>query len=84
MVLDFSLNYISDPRVDCGRNGTSDVPQRTSPATPRSARVSKTGGNESDTSGITPMKTVTERSPKVVERRSPRSPATEVILLMLK
>ncbi|XP_020086915.1 interactor of constitutive active ROPs 2, chloroplastic-like isoform X2 [Ananas comosus] len=59
------------------RNGSSDVPQRTSPATPRSARVSKTGGNESDTSGITPMKTMTERSPKVVERRSPRSPATE-------
>nr|CAD1828784.1 unnamed protein product [Ananas comosus var. bracteatus] len=63
-------------RVGLG-NGTSDVPQRTSPATPRSARVSKTGGNESDTSGITPMKTMTERSPKVVERRSPRSPATE-------
>ncbi|XP_072961810.1 interactor of constitutive active ROPs 3-like isoform X2 [Typha angustifolia] len=59
------------------RNGSSDVPQKTSLATPRKARVSKTGGNESDSPGITPTKTPTERSPKVIQRRSPRSPATE-------
>ncbi|KAK1692484.1 hypothetical protein QYE76_009181 [Lolium multiflorum] len=59
------------------RNGPSDVPQRTSPATPRSSRVAKTGGNETDSPGITPTRTPTERSPKVIERRSPRSPITE-------
>ncbi|XP_072984141.1 interactor of constitutive active ROPs 3-like isoform X1 [Typha latifolia] len=59
------------------RNGSSDVPQKTSLATPRKARVSKTGGNESDSPGITPTKTPTERSPKVIQRRSPRSPVTE-------
>ncbi|KAI5017051.1 hypothetical protein ZWY2020_037429 [Hordeum vulgare] len=60
------------------RNGSSDAPQRTSPATPRSSRVAKTGGNETDSAGITPTRTPTERSPKVIERRSPRSPVTEV------
>lgn len=61
------------------RNGPSEVPQRTSSATPRSARVTKTGGHESDssTSVHTPTKTPPERSPKVVDRRSPRSPVTE-------
>ncbi|KAF6993383.1 hypothetical protein CFC21_010283 [Triticum aestivum] len=59
------------------RNGSSDAPQRTSPATPRSSRVAKTGGNETDSAGITPTRTPTERSPKVIERRSPRSPVTE-------
>uniref|UniRef100_A0ACD5ZMA4 Uncharacterized protein n=2 Tax=Avena sativa TaxID=4498 RepID=A0ACD5ZMA4_AVESA len=59
------------------RNGPSDAPQRTSPATPRSSRVAKTGGNETDSPGITPTRTPAERSPKVIERRSPRSPITE-------
>lgn len=59
------------------RNASSDAPQRTSPATPRSSRVAKTGGNETDSAGITPTRTPTERSPKVIERRSPRSPVTE-------
>ncbi|CAM0958016.1 unnamed protein product [Alopecurus aequalis] len=59
------------------RNGSSDAPQKTSPATPRSSRVAKTGGNETDSPGITPTRTPTERSPKVTERRSPRSPITE-------
>ncbi|KAF6987820.1 hypothetical protein CFC21_005429, partial [Triticum aestivum] len=59
------------------RNGSSDAPQRTSPATPRSSRVAKTGGNETDSAGITPTRTPTDRSPKVIERRSPRSPVTE-------
>ncbi|XP_062230602.1 interactor of constitutive active ROPs 2, chloroplastic-like [Phragmites australis] len=59
------------------RNGPSDAPQRTSPRTPRSSRVAKTGGNETDSTGVTPTRTPTERSPKVTERRSPRSPITE-------
>uniref|UniRef100_A0A0D9WC76 Uncharacterized protein n=2 Tax=Leersia perrieri TaxID=77586 RepID=A0A0D9WC76_9ORYZ len=58
-------------------NGPSDAPQKNSPATPRSSRVPKTGGNETDSAGITPTRTPTERSPKVTERRSPRSPITE-------
>ncbi|KAF2928899.1 hypothetical protein DAI22_05g017400 [Oryza sativa Japonica Group] len=59
------------------RNGPSDAPQKASPATPRSSRVAKTGGNETDSAGITPTRTTPERSPKVTERRSPRSPITE-------
>ncbi|CAL4895931.1 unnamed protein product [Urochloa decumbens] len=59
------------------RNGPSDAPQRTSPRTPRASRVAKTGGNETDSTGVTPTRTPTERSPKVTERRSPRSPITE-------
>ncbi|XP_073105056.1 interactor of constitutive active ROPs 2, chloroplastic-like isoform X1 [Elaeis guineensis] len=62
------------------RSRSSEVRQRTSPGTPRSTRVTKAGGHESDssTSAHTPTKPPTERSPKVVERRSPRSPITEV------
>ncbi|XP_008792184.2 interactor of constitutive active ROPs 2, chloroplastic-like isoform X2 [Phoenix dactylifera] len=61
------------------RSVSSEVPQRTSPATPRSTRVAKAEGHESDSSASVhaPTKTPTERSPKVVERRSPRSPVTE-------
>ncbi|KAK3140865.1 hypothetical protein QOZ80_5AG0406870 [Eleusine coracana subsp. coracana] len=59
------------------RNGSSDALQRTSPRTPRSSRVAKTGGNETDSTGVTPTRTPMERSPKVIERRSPRSPITE-------
>ncbi|KAL5230272.1 hypothetical protein ABZP36_029048 [Zizania latifolia] len=59
------------------RNVPSDATHKTSPATPRSSRVAKTGGNETDSAGITPTRTPTERSPKVTERRSPRSPVTE-------
>ncbi|CAN6340181.1 unnamed protein product [Urochloa humidicola] len=59
------------------RNGPSDAPQRTSPRTPRASRVAKTGGNETDSAGVTPTRTPTDRSPKVTERRSPRSPITE-------
>ncbi|KAL6624857.1 hypothetical protein ACP70R_032178 [Stipagrostis hirtigluma subsp. patula] len=59
------------------RNVSSEALQRTSPRTPRSSRVAKTGGNETDSTGVTPTRTPTERSPKVIERRSPRSPITE-------
>ncbi|XP_010244974.1 PREDICTED: interactor of constitutive active ROPs 2, chloroplastic-like [Nelumbo nucifera] len=61
------------------RSGSSEVPQRTSPGTPRAARQLKTTGSESDSvSSTTPVsRTPKDRSPKVVERRSPRSPITE-------
>ncbi|TVT98110.1 hypothetical protein EJB05_56601 [Eragrostis curvula] len=59
------------------RNGSSDALPKTSPRTPRSSRVAKTGGNETDSTGVTPTRTPTDRSPKVTERRSPRSPITE-------
>lgn len=61
-------------------NGSSDVPQRASPATPKSTRAAKSSGPDSDSSASskrTSTKTPTDRSPKVVERRSPRSPVTE-------
>lgn len=60
------------------RNGSaSEVPQKPSPATPRSTRGNKSG-NEIDTSGAAPARTSSDRSPKVTERRSPRSPAKDV------
>lgn len=61
------------------RSGPSEVPQRTSPATPRTARQPKTAGSETDSTSSTysSTKTSIDRSPKVLERRSPRSPVTE-------
>lgn len=53
------------------RNVTVEVPQRTSPAAPKTARKLKTPGSDAAT------RTPKERSPKVVVRRSPRSPALE-------
>ncbi|XP_078178982.1 ROP interactive partner 5 isoform X1 [Carex rostrata] len=63
------------------RNGSApEVPQKPSPATPRSTRGNKSG-NEIDTSGAAPApapaRTSSDRSPKVTERRSPRSPAKD-------
>ncbi|KAG9453287.1 hypothetical protein H6P81_006191 [Aristolochia fimbriata] len=60
------------------RSGTSEVPQRTSPATPRTRQAKTTTGSESDSpSGRPVIRTSAERSPKVLERKSPRSPASE-------
>ncbi|XAR69038.1 hypothetical protein NMG60_11000489 [Bertholletia excelsa] len=61
------------------RTGSSEVPQRPSPATPRTARQLKTQGSDSDlvASPKPASKTPKERSPKVVDRRSPRTPGTE-------
>ncbi|KAI3447618.1 hypothetical protein Pfo_004283 [Paulownia fortunei] len=61
------------------RPGSLDVPQKPSPATPRTGRKLKTPGSDSDsfTSPNPVSKTPKDRSPKVVDRRSPRSPATE-------
>ncbi|KAJ4979465.1 hypothetical protein NE237_010245 [Protea cynaroides] len=60
------------------RSSPSEVPQRTSPGTPRAARQLKTAGSESDSTSTNPAtRTPKDRSPKVTERRSPRSPITE-------
>ncbi|CAL9177226.1 unnamed protein product [Musa hybrid cultivar] len=59
------------------RSGSSEVPQRTSPITPRT-RTAKSGDNECNSAtSATSTRTSTERSPKVIMRRSPRSPVTE-------
>ncbi|XP_050228247.1 interactor of constitutive active ROPs 2, chloroplastic [Mercurialis annua] len=58
------------------RTGSSEVPQRKSPATPRTARQLKTD-SDSVSSPNSASRTPKDKSPKVTERRSPRSPATE-------
>lgn len=63
------------------RAGSLEVPQRKSPATPRTARQLKTPGSDSDAVASSPnpaSRTAKDRSPKVIERRSPRSPMSEV------
>ncbi|KAJ7977006.1 Interactor of constitutive active ROPs [Quillaja saponaria] len=63
-----------------GRAGTSQAPQRKSPATPRTARQLKTAGTDPDSASSSPnptSKTPKDRSPKVIERRSPQSPMSE-------
>lgn len=61
------------------RTASSEVPQRKSPATPRTARQLKIPGSDSDSvpSPNPASKIPKDKSPKVPERRSPRSPATE-------
>ncbi|PSS35000.1 Interactor of constitutive active ROPs 2 like [Actinidia chinensis var. chinensis] len=61
------------------RTGSSEVPQRMSPATPRTARQLKVPGSDLDSvSSPNPAgRTPKDRSPKVVERRSSRSPMSE-------
>ncbi|KAI5665336.1 hypothetical protein M9H77_24659 [Catharanthus roseus] len=56
-----------------------EVPQKASPATSRTARKLKTPGAESDSvpSPNSASRTPKNKSPKVVDRKSPRSPATE-------
>lgn len=63
------------------RPGSLEVPQRKSPATSRTARQLKTPGSESDSvSSPNPAsRTPKDSSPKVIERRSPRSLVTEVL-----
>ncbi|CAN4118173.1 unnamed protein product [Withania somnifera] len=58
------------------RNVMVEVPQRTSPAAPKTAQKLKTPGSDAAT------RTPKERSPKVVVRRSPRSPALEQLAAM--
>ncbi|KAL6277748.1 hypothetical protein ACE6H2_021349 [Prunus campanulata] len=59
--------------------GSLEVPQRKSPATPRTSHQLKTPGSEPDSvsSANVATRTPKNRSPKVIERRSPRSPAAE-------
>lgn len=59
------------------RTGSLEVPQRSSPATPRSTKQQKTAGADSDTVPSPVTRTPKARSPKIVDRRSPRSPASE-------
>lgn len=60
------------------RSGSSEVPQRPSPVTPRTARQLKVTGSESDSASPHPTIRTPNRSPKVMDRRSPRSPVTEL------
>ncbi|XP_027365596.1 interactor of constitutive active ROPs 2, chloroplastic-like isoform X2 [Abrus precatorius] len=62
------------------RTSTSEVPQRKSPVTPRNARQMKTLGSDSDSVSSSPnpaSKPQKDKSPKVTERKSPRSPISE-------
>ncbi|CAH9078174.1 unnamed protein product [Cuscuta epithymum] len=60
---------------------TVDVPQRSSPTTPKTSRKVRTinADSESVSSPNQSSRTPKERSPRVVDRRSPRSPAIEVV-----
>ncbi|KAI3995212.1 hypothetical protein MKX01_032014 [Papaver californicum] len=60
------------------RSGSSEVPHRPSPATPRTARQLKVTGSESDSASPHSTIRTPNRSPKVMDRRSPRSPVTEL------
>lgn len=59
--------------------GSLEVPQRKSPATPRTTHQLKTPGSEPDSvsSPNVATRTPKNKSPKVIERRSPRSPVAE-------
>ncbi|XP_055809069.1 interactor of constitutive active ROPs 2, chloroplastic isoform X2 [Solanum dulcamara] len=61
------------------RTVSVEVPQRKSPSTAKTARKLKTSGPEVDavSSPNPPSRTPKDRSPKVIGRRSPRSPAIE-------
>ncbi|KAK7393580.1 hypothetical protein VNO78_22138 [Psophocarpus tetragonolobus] len=62
------------------RTGASEVPQRKSPASPQNARKLKTPGSDTDSVSSSPKpgsKTPKNRSPKVSERKSARSPISE-------
>ncbi|XP_021816652.1 interactor of constitutive active ROPs 2, chloroplastic isoform X2 [Prunus avium] len=60
--------------------GSLEVPQRKSPATPRTTHQLKKPGSEPDSvsSPNVATRTPKNRSPKVIERRSPRSPVAEL------
>ncbi|XP_043698068.1 interactor of constitutive active ROPs 3-like [Telopea speciosissima] len=60
------------------RSSSSEGPQRTSPGTPKAARRLKAAGSECDsTSTNSATWTTKDRSLKLTERVSPRSPASE-------
>lgn len=58
--------------------GSLEVPQRKSPATPRTARQLKTSGSDADSvSALNKATRTPKSSPKVTDRKSPRSPVSE-------
>ncbi|EXC16272.1 hypothetical protein L484_024446 [Morus notabilis] len=60
------------------RAGSLEVPQRKSLATPRTARQLKTSGSDADSVSSPNKATRTPKSsPKVLDRKSPRSPVSE-------
>ncbi|KAK7337033.1 hypothetical protein VNO77_17591 [Canavalia gladiata] len=62
------------------RASSSEVPQKKSPATPRTARQLKTPNSDSDSVSSSPnpaKKTPKDRSPKVTERKLTQSPISE-------
>ncbi|PHT36430.1 hypothetical protein CQW23_24130 [Capsicum baccatum] len=64
-----------------------EVTQRTSPSTTKTARKLRTSGTAEVDSVLFPnpaSRTPKDRSPKVIGRRSPQSPAIEVALFLLK
>ncbi|XP_044473871.1 interactor of constitutive active ROPs 2, chloroplastic-like isoform X2 [Mangifera indica] len=61
------------------RTGSLEVPQRKSPTTLHTARQLKIPGSDSNVVSSSPHptnRTPKDKSPKVIERKSPRSPAT--------
>ncbi|XP_044465375.1 interactor of constitutive active ROPs 2, chloroplastic-like isoform X1 [Mangifera indica] len=61
------------------RSASSEVPQRKSPAKPRTASQLKILASDSDVVSPSPHptnRTPKDKSPKVIDRKSPRSPAT--------
>ncbi|XP_031738144.1 interactor of constitutive active ROPs 3 isoform X1 [Cucumis sativus] len=73
--------FLSQDSLGSFRTGSSEVPQRKSPRTPRTARQLKTPSTDPDSVSTSPLaasKTPKERSPRVVtDRKSPRCLATE-------
>ncbi|KAL8167950.1 hypothetical protein V2J09_009449 [Rumex salicifolius] len=60
------------------KNSSSDVPQRTSPATPRTARQTMSGGSDSSpVPSPNNSRNLKNRSPRTLERSSPKSPLNE-------
>ncbi|KAM1576045.1 hypothetical protein PS2_032275 [Malus domestica] len=68
------MSKMQTPKAN--RTGSLEVPQRRSPVTPR---TTKTPGSEPDSISSPNMakRTPKNRSPKVIERRSPQSPVPE-------
>ncbi|PHT36434.1 hypothetical protein CQW23_24134 [Capsicum baccatum] len=69
------------------RTASVEVTQRTSPSTAKTARKLRTSGTAEVDSVSFPnpaSRTPKDRSPKVIGRRSPQSPAIEVALFLLK
>ncbi|GAA0162055.1 hypothetical protein LIER_18238 [Lithospermum erythrorhizon] len=65
-----------------GRPDSVEASKKTSLATPRTARkLIKTQGSDKELGTSPTSKTVKDRSAKILERRSPQTPAIEVTFL---